>query len=175
MLDSEESRDEFEELYHNYKGMMYKIARYYTDNHHLAEEAMQSAFVAIAKCFDKIKSLKEPALEVYLCKVTKSHAISLLRKEHPFITKNVSLDPNILASDFIDPAISLSDKELVLKIIDYLKEIGTQYSEILTLHYIHGLTMRECSIVLGIPLSTAKTRLYRAQAMVKEKFKELKK
>ncbi|MBQ8146984.1 MAG: sigma-70 family RNA polymerase sigma factor [Clostridia bacterium] len=172
MLDSEESRDEFEELYHSYKGMMYKIARHYTDNHHLAEEAMQNAFVAIARNFDTIKRLNQKQLESYLCKSTKNCAISVLRKEANALNKTIPLDNQLVGEDFPDVAESVADNELLDLIVDYIRAMKEEYADALTLHYLYGFSARQCALALDIPLSTAKSRIFHAKRLLKKRFKE---
>ena len=50
--------------------------------------------------------------------------------------------------------------------------MNSEYSDVLTYYFLFDLTLKECSVVLQIPLSTVKTRFYKGQKMIQEKFRE---
>ena len=165
--------DDFERIYNRYKELMYCIARHHTGSHHLAEEALQIAFIGVAKNFDKIKVLEEKHLEIYLCKATKNCAFSVLRKENNPLNKNVSYDSELSTESTCEEITeSVCKSELLSLIVDFIKTMKSEYADVLTMHFLHNLTLKECAIALNIPLSTVKTRLYKGQAMIQEKFKE---
>ena len=62
--------------------------------------------------------------------------------------------------------------ELLKMILDYIRSMEPNYRDILTFYFLYDFTLREISIVLKIPLSTVKTRFYKGQKMVQEKFEE---
>ena len=176
LIENPENYDDFERIYYKYRKMMYKVAKSHTNNHHLAEEAVQNAFVGIAKNIDKIKNFDEDYLEIYLCKAAKNCAFSVLRKEDKFLNRTVNYDTEfeniVISEDVLD---KIYENELLSMVVNYIKSIKQEYSDVLTYHFLHELTLKECSIVLNIPLSTVKTRLYKGQAMIQEKFKEYRK
>lgn len=175
LVEDHNNDDDFERIYHKYRKMMYKIAKSHTGNQYLAEEAVQNALVNIARNIDRIKNFEEDYLELYLCKVSKNSAFSIMKKERRIAECTVALE-SAENKEFFQEVISetVIQKELLKMILDYIKSMEPQYSDILTYYYLHNLTLREISIVLKIPLSTVKTRFYASRRLIQEKFKEYK-
>lgn len=177
LIENHENDDDFERIYHKYRSLVYKVAKNHIKNHHLAEEAEVIVFTGVAKNIDKIMKFDENYLEIYLCKAAKNCAFSVLRKEYNSLNKTVNYESElknveIIGCDVLD---TICKNELLIKVVNYIKTMKKEYADIITYHCLHELTLKECAIVLNIPLSTAKTRLYKAQALINEKFKEYRK
>lgn len=165
--------DDFEQIYYKYREMMFKVAKSHTHNYHLAEEAVQNVFISVARNIDKIKNLDEKHLEIYLCKASKNSAFSVMRKENQVMNNTIALDN--LDEELKDNEIlseTIFENELLKMIMEYIRSMDSSYSDILTYYFLFNLTLKECSIALQIPLSTVKTRFYKGQKMIQEKFKE---
>lgn len=176
LIENHENDDDFEKIYYKYRKMVYKVAKHHTNNHHLAEDAEVIVFTGIAKNIDKILKFDENHLEIYLCKAAKNCAFSILRKEYNSLNKIVSCEFELNNTEVADDVLeTICKNELIIKVVNYIKTMKKEYADIITYHCLHELTLKECSIALNIPLSTAKTRLYKAQALVNEKFKEYRK
>lgn len=63
MLDSDEDKHSFEELYYTYKQGIYAVAYGILRNKEDAEDAVQKAYISIANNFEKIKSLSGQELK----------------------------------------------------------------------------------------------------------------
>ena len=165
--------DDFEQIYYKYREMMFKVAKSHTHNYHLAEEAVQNVFIGVARNIDKIKNLDEKHLEIYLCKASKNSAFSVMRKENQVINNTVAFD-NLNEELKYNEILSekIFQNELLKMILEYIRSMEPEYSDILTYYFLFNLTLKECSIALQIPLSTVKTRFYKGQKMIQEKFKE---
>lgn len=173
LIENPQNDDDFEKIYYKYRHLMYKVAKSHTNNHHLAEEALQNAFIGIAKNIDRIKTFNEDYLEIYLCKAAKNCAFSVLRKENNTLNKTENYDDEMKNTEFNpDDFNKIYETELLTLVINYIKSMKREYSDILTYYFLHDMTLKECSIALNIPLSTAKTRFYKGQSMLQEKFKE---
>ena len=165
--------DDFERIYYKYREMIFKVAKSHTHNHHFAEEAVQNVFIGVARNIDKIKNLDEKHLEIYLCKASKNSAFSVMRKENQVINNTVALDN--LSEELKDTEVSgetIFQNELLKMILEYIRSMDSEYSDVLTYYFLFDLTLKECSIALQMPLSTVKTRFYKGQKMIQEKFKE---
>ena len=62
VIESKEDERSFSEIYRKYSKLMYKITFSYTNDHHLAEDALQIAFMGVAKNIVKIKRFDESVL-----------------------------------------------------------------------------------------------------------------
>lgn len=177
LIENHENDDDFERIYHKYRSLVYKVAKNHIKNHHLAEEAEVIVFTGVAKNIDKIMKFDENYLEIYLCKAAKNCAFSVLRKEYNPLTKTVNYESEFKNAEVTDDDIleKIYKNELLVKVVNYVRTMKKEYADIITYHCLHEFTLHECSIILNIPLSTAKTRLYKAQALINEKFKEFRK
>lgn len=173
LIENHDNDDDFERIYNKYNKMMYKVAKSHTKNHHLAEEAVQNVLINIARNIDRIKKFDENYLEIYLCKSAKNAAFSIMKKEKRIAEQTISLE-NIENKEFYHEMISetVVQNELLKMILGYIKSMEPNYRDILTFYFLYDFTLREISIVLKIPLSTVKTRFYKGQKMVQEKFEE---
>lgn len=76
MVDTPEQKRKFAELYERYRYLMFKIAVDILHEHHLAEDALQEAFVRGAKHMECIGQLEETATKRYLITITKNAALA---------------------------------------------------------------------------------------------------
>ena len=76
MVDTPEQKRKFAELYERYRYLMFKIAVDILHEHHLAEDALQEAFVRVAKHIECIGQLEETATKRYLITITKNAALA---------------------------------------------------------------------------------------------------
>ena len=76
MVDTPEQKRKFAELYERYRYLMFKIALDILHEHHLAEDALQEAFVRVAKHMECIGQLEETATKRYLITITKNAALA---------------------------------------------------------------------------------------------------
>ena len=57
-IESEEERSKFEQLYSQYRGLMYHVAMKILNNPHSAEDAVHQAFLSIIENLKKIPDVK---------------------------------------------------------------------------------------------------------------------
>ena len=78
IIDSNENRLNFEELYFQYEKKMYYTAFQILQNKEDAEDALQNAFWAIARNIEKIDRVDSIETQIYVIKAVKSRALNLL-------------------------------------------------------------------------------------------------
>ena len=146
----------FAYLYDNYSGALYGIIYKMLENHQLAEDVLQEAFVKIwnnISNYDRVKG----RLFTWMLNVTRNLTIDTIRsKSYKKQTKihssenavnNVSNNTNIAAS--FD----------ALGIRKHLTLLKNDQKQIIDLAYFEGFTQEEISKNLAIPLGTVKTRM----------------
>ena len=146
----------FAYLYDNYSGALYGIIYKMLENHQLAEDVLQEAFVKIwnnISNYDRVKG----RLFTWMLNVTRNLTIDTIRsksykkqtKIHSFenAVDNVSNNTNIAAS--FD----------ALGIRKHLTLLKNDQKQIIDLAYFEGFTQEEISKNLAIPLGTVKTRM----------------
>ena len=80
LLDTQEEKDKFTELYNFYKDLLYWIALKKTDNIEDAEECVQDTFFYIAKHFNKIGQIESKRTKCYLSTIVTGFAIDIYKK-----------------------------------------------------------------------------------------------
>lgn len=77
LLDTQEEKDSFLELYDTYKDLLYWIALKKTNSIEDAEECVQETFFYVAKHFDKIGEIKSKRTKCYLSTIVTGFAIDI--------------------------------------------------------------------------------------------------
>lgn len=82
MLESDEEKHLFKELYERYGNAMLRVAqRYFPSDLTAAEDAVQNAWLKVIKNFSKIQEDSSNKRGAYLVTIVKNESISLLRKQ----------------------------------------------------------------------------------------------
>ncbi len=115
--------------------------------------------------FKKIDTLKNPEyFKTWLMKITMNCATNQVKKNK----KVVQLKPEY--EEFIGT--ENEDIPLSITLQDLIETLEEDEKSIVLLRFYHNHTFKEISEVLGIPLGTAKSVLYRALVKLRKQFKE---
>ena len=82
LIDDHNNDDEFLKIYYKYKQLMYKVAYSHLKDHHYTRDAMQIAFMGIAKNISTVCKLDEEKLEIYILKSIKNATLNILRENN---------------------------------------------------------------------------------------------
>lgn len=159
MLETEEEKDKLEQLYINYKKLVYSIAFGYMSNSFLAEDAVHNTFLKLTNYLDKIDDIFDHKTVTFIGIVTKSVCIDMLRKEKALKQIELRLD------GIIDNYCEDLDIKDLLKKIDKLPEI---YRNTVMLKYFYKLSNQQICDINGISIMTLRKRLSRAKEYLKE-------
>ncbi len=160
--------DFFEKIYYEYEKYVFKVAKYYVNDHHYVEDAAQITFKNIALYIKKLKPLPKELLKPYIFRIAKNASLLVVRKSSK---NNISTDFINIESDE-DIIKNYMDEDRLTRIKEYIKSMDEKYKSILSLYLQNDLNFREISETLNVPKPTVKTRFYKAIEMLKEKFKE---
>jgi RNA polymerase sigma-70 factor (ECF subfamily) len=135
-------------------------------NRDLANDAVQEAWIKASK---NIRKLRDPrAFRSWIYKLVRWKVIDLQRK----MQKETSLFENYDDQQQKLTRTQTNSDESLNKAISALPEVERQ---IIYLFYLDEMKMGEISIILGIPIGTVKSRLYRARKMLKQKYESMEK
>ena len=162
MIETDENRSKFEQVYIQYRDLMYYIA--YRRLHHIqdAEDAVHHAFVKIA---ENIKIIEPPCAKTKQLVVTivDNHVTDLLRAKgrHPEIEL---VESGQESENVEDMAIDLLSQSILL--------LPEKQRNVIWLKYHHGYSLREISKLLDISLADAQKTDQRAKAKLEQIYKE---
>ena len=152
----------FLKLFKDYEQDIYKMAFIYVKNQNDALDVVQETAY---RSFKTIKNLRKPQyFKTWLIRIAINCSLDLLRKRQKVVQLKPEFEENISSDITDDIALEITVSDL----IDRLNEIE---KGVVILRYYEGLTFKEVSETLDIPLGTAKTILYRSLKKLRNHFK----
>ena len=146
----------FAYLYDNYSGALYNIIYKMLENHELAEDVLQEAFVKIWNNFSNYDSNKG-RLFTWMLNITRNLTIDTIRSKS--YRKQSKIQNTDNAVDNVDNNINTAASFDALGIRNHLTQLKNDQKQIIDLAYFEGFTQDEISKKLAIPLGTVKTRM----------------
>jgi RNA polymerase sigma-70 factor (ECF subfamily) len=140
-------------LFQHYEQDIYRTAFVYLKNQSDALDVVQETAY---RSFKSIKNLKEPKyLKTWLIKIAISCSIDLLRKQKNVVHLKSEFEELIVGdvNEYID---------LEITIKGFIERLNEVEKSVIIFRFYEGLTIKEVSVALDIPLGTAKTVLYRS-------------
>lgn len=149
-------------LFQQYEQDIYRTAFVYVKNQNDALDVVQETAY---RSFKSIKTLKEPKFfKTWLMRIAISCAIDLLRKQKNVVRLKPNYDEFITADEH-------EDIDLEITIRDLVEQLNEEEKSVIILRFYEGMTIKEVSESLDLPLGTAKTILYRALKKLRKDLK----
>ena len=162
MIETDEDKSKFEEIYKAYRNLMYYIA--YSRLHHEqdAEDVVHHVFVKIAENIKKI----EP-----VCPKTKRYIVTMVDNRVTDVLRGRSRHPIVEYSDELqgNPSAAADGENALVACILKLPE---QQRMVIWLKYYQGYDLREIAKMLDISLSYAQKLDQRAKKRLKDLYIE---
>lgn len=169
-IDSDESKNKFEYIYHKYYRFMLRTASSIIRDSSLAEDAVHETFVQLLKEIDSLRIDNEKSLQSYLYILTRERTIDFLRKwerRRGVLTDYEKLSENL--DNFKDPEeIALTNLQLN-KAVSILSDMPSIYRRTLVLR-VKGYSIREIAQITNSNAANVKTRIHRARAILLKSF-----
>ena len=145
MIETPEDRCKFEQLYMEYRGLMYHIAYNILQNEQDAEDAVHQAFVKVAENIQKVGEAICLETKSYLVTIVENRSIDVCRvrsrhQEVPYSDESIGIQVEYTGSFDLARCIC---------------ELPPRYREILILKHRHGFTNKEIARMLNITESNA--------------------
>lgn len=144
-IETPEEKSKFEQLYLEYRGLMFHVAFNILHNEQDAEDAVHQAFIKIGENIKTIDAPVCPKTHSYVVTIVENRAIDQYRRiqKHPtveLVDKIQEIQTSYNGDDSLTACI------LVLP---------ARYREMILLHYHHGYSVREIAKMMGISLPAA--------------------
>lgn len=170
LIDTEEEKNKFEQIYNNYRHTMYYVAKGILKDNYLSEDAVHNAFINIAKNMDNISEVKSNSTKAYVVVIVRNISLNILKKQNKIV--NIETYCDELSTD----SYSLEDEVLselsFNSIVDKITELPVIYKDILYLTYVENLKTKEIADIISISNETVKKRLQRGRKKLFEKLNE---
>lgn len=164
LIDASEDKNKFEELYYTYRKLMFYVAKGILNDRYLAEEALQEAFLRIAKNFHKIGEVKCHQTRNFVVIIVKNVALTMVSKE------------NKLDDDEIIEYISVPDEAFEIcnyrEIVAEIGNLSETYRDVLYLRCVCDYSIGDIEGYTGLNRNVVKKRLQRGREILREKLKK---
>ena len=160
LLDTEEEKSKFEQLYLTYRQDMYKIAYYILKNEFESEDAVHEAFMRVIKKLTNISEINCPQTHAYLIIIVRNIALKMAEENNKTISVDVDSIEITDKFDLEEDVVSIMEVERIKHI---LKGLPEDYYDILFLELFMGFSISDIAEQLNITYDNAKKRLQRAK------------
>lgn len=162
MIETPDEQSKFEQIYYEYRSIMYAIAYKILHNEKDAEDAVHHAFVKIAENIKKIDEVKCPKTRGFAVTIVENRAIDVYRRKnrHP----SVPLDEAHMGIAV--------EYQGASGLATCIASLPTRYRQVILLKYHHGYSTKEIAKILSITVSNANKIEQRAKAKLEQLCKE---
>ena len=163
-------RDAFRYLVERYKDVLFGTAVLMTGNRAVAEEQVQEALLSAWRGIRGFR-LGRP-LKPWLLRILVNSVLSHQRRR---VLSTVNLDgngPDMPEAPTSNPAETLDALENRLELRRAIARLSPDHRRVVALRYFAGLTVPEVARALGVREGTAKSRLHRALAILRQQLDE---
>lgn len=171
-VDTNEDKKHFEELYYTYRELMYNVAFNILQSPQDTEDALQDAFISIAKNFSKISEIKCPRTKGFVVIVIRNISYNMLKKRTRRREMDIDIDKFEIPDEKSLPEETALDKYGVEALEAALQQLPSKYYDIIYLISYMDCSIKEVANFLGINYENAKKRLNRAKAKLAAILKE---
>ena len=162
LIDTDEDKIRFTKLYEQYRHLMFYIAQEILKDEHLSKDAVQEAFLRIAKNFHKVGEILCPETRNFTVIITRNVAINMVSRKHDAIDMDSYLDK--VSDKLTEDVFETVSNKMLMECILKLPEL---YRDPLYLSHLYGYSFNEISNLLSVSVETAKKRAQRARHMLK--------
>lgn len=162
MIESEEDKSKFIELYNQYRYLMFSVANRILKNEYDAEDAVHQAFVSIIDNLNKIGAVDCPETRSYVVIITENKAIDIIRsRKH-------------LAGEELNDAIHGIEIPLPGDngLADAMAKLPARYREVLLLRFDNGYNTKELAKMLGMTQGSVQKLIWRAKDALKKQLEK---
>src|SRR5882724_8765974 len=143
-------------------GWLHALARGLVADGHRADDVVQQTFAAAVEH----PPGDDVPLRPWLARVARNFAIKTLRSEGRRARHESDAPPPAAPPS---PAESVARAEMFREVVDAVLALEPIYRDVVLARFFDGLEMTAAATRLGVPVDTARTRLKRALAMLRER------
>ncbi|MBZ5577569.1 MAG: sigma-70 family RNA polymerase sigma factor [Acidobacteriia bacterium] len=154
-------------LIEQYQYRLYRYLLYLTGSAEAAEDLFQETWIRVLERGHQYDG--QSKFETWLFAIARHLTIDLARRKRPDGMNMLSEEPAAAGVSAFD---QVSSQETKAQIQARLGQVPAVYREVLLLRFQEEITLEEIGAVLGTPLSTVKSRLYRGLDALRALFAE---
>ncbi len=172
LMEDESDEAFFAQIYEGYQQQMWFVANAVLRDEHLAEDAVQEAFLSVAKNIKVIRNVEKAKFRSYMLTCAKNAAIDISRKENKFKACNIDDLYDIFDEKAEEQMEAVFREKTVIEILDMLKP---KYRDILYLRFVLNRSEKEISEALDMKINTVRQQIFRGKNMLRKLYEEAEK
>ena len=162
--------DLFGELIERYEAKMIRYGRKFISGFQDIEDVVQDAFI---KAYQNIQSFDvKRKFSSWLYRIAHNEFVNALKKQKKKPLSLFELDIIFPYSSAKEIDQKIDDQKILKNVDKYLNKLSFKYKEPFILYFSEGLSYKEISDILRIPISTVGIRLKRAKEKIKKNLHE---
>ncbi|HEK4533720.1 TPA: sigma-70 family RNA polymerase sigma factor [Clostridioides difficile] len=165
IINSEEERNKFEDIYIKYKKLMFYVANQILKDEALSEDAVHNAFLKIIDNLDKINDANSPKTKGFVVIIVKRISINIYNRRKKEEISNI----NDGSYKFSSLDLSIEKLGECSYLVEALKKLSETDLQVILLKYSHGFSIKEISKILNIK----EVNLYKRNKRALEKLKKI--
>lgn len=158
MVDTQEEKSKFEELYYQYRKLMFVCANNILENELLAEDAVHDAFIKLTGQLTKVSEVKSNRTKRLVIVIVENAAKDIYRKE--------KYREHISWEKMEGYESGQCNSEMFTETEQAIMALPLTYKHVFQLKYICGYSNAEISSILGITQSAVRKRISRGKDML---------
>lgn len=171
-LSDTEDQEWFFSLYHQYRNLMYSVAKDILQDSHEAEDAVSEAFIRIFQHFESNQDVFCPETKSFVVILTRRICLDMLRKakRDPLRQRMKDADAEeMILQTLADPLHDLDNMTGYSSLLECIEAMPNPYRDILYLRYIMGYSVPETAKILQVSLEVIYKRTVRARNMLRDR------
>jgi RNA polymerase sigma-70 factor (ECF subfamily) len=168
-------RAAFRELVNMYKDKLHRLAYRMLHDRYDSEDVVQETFMRVYMNLNHYDENQKFSTWIY--RIGKNLCIDLLRKKKVDHSLDAGLSDELekpfyekLPSADASPESRLIVRELQEQLRKVIDKLSDKYKQVVTLYYLHEMSLQEISELLGMPVTTVKSRLHRGREQLRKKW-----
>ncbi|MFD2610814.1 RNA polymerase sigma factor SigW [Paenibacillus gansuensis] len=164
----------FAELVGLYKDKIYNLGYRMLGNRQEAEDVVQETFLRVYSNLERYDEAQK--FSTWIFRIGTNLCIDRLRKKKPGYSLDAELNEgegtdmySMLPSNDPGPEKMLLLTETQDMIHKAIEELPAKYKSAVVLKYLHDLSLQEIGDILGVPVTTVKTRVHRGREFLRKK------
>lgn len=156
-----------EQLYNDYRYLMFVKANDILHNESLAEDVVQESFIRVIKNLHKTDENNCPRTRNFLVIICENIAKNIYKKNKRLVSFGEEFDKED-AEGMGDSLDFVIDNESYHRLLDKIDSLPSVARDVIHMKAAYNCSPSEIADLLDIPLETVKKRLYRARKMLSE-------
>ena len=172
IVETPEERSLFEQIYYTYRKQMFFVANGILNDEILAEDALQEAFLGIAKQIALFRDMPDSKVKAYVLTAAKNAAINISKQEERFQKYHTVFDD----ATFVSHQDQVLNEQIYREICQILQTVISTLPafqrDILMLRYSLDMNCTQIANALGKNASTVRKELSRARKTLRKDCKK---